>query len=95
MKHDSQAKLRIYCGDRDRGCGGELTPADLENGACTQCGEPLEVAVVGRPVARMLQNGFTAELTRVCIVEDLETVKDREVQSRQHDLPLSDPSQLD
>lgn len=27
------------------------------------------VAVVGRPVARMLQNGFTAEITRVCIVE--------------------------
>lgn len=34
-------KERIYCGDRDRGCGAELTPADLENGACTQCGEPL------------------------------------------------------
>lgn len=29
------------------------------------------VAVVGRPVARMLQNGFTAEITRVCIVNDL------------------------
>lgn len=34
------------------------------------------VAVVGRPIARMLQNGFTAEVTRVCIVEDLEPVKD-------------------
>lgn len=34
------------------------------------------VAVVGRPVARMLQNGFTAEVTRVCIVEDLAKVAD-------------------
>lgn len=32
---------RIYCGDRDRGCGAELTPADLEAGCCTQCHEPL------------------------------------------------------
>lgn len=45
------------------------------------------VAVVGRPVARMLQNGFTAEVTRVCIVEDLETVKDRE--GTEHAAPVA------
>lgn len=27
------------------------------------------VAVVGRPVARMLDDGFTAEVTRVCVIE--------------------------
>lgn len=32
------------------------------------------VAVIGRPVARMLQNGFTAEVTRVCTVEGLPKV---------------------
>lgn len=34
---------RVFCGDRDRGCGSSLTSTDLENGACTQCGEPLVV----------------------------------------------------
>lgn len=34
---------RVYCGDRDRGCGAELTSADLEAGCCTQCKEPLVV----------------------------------------------------
>jgi hypothetical protein len=33
---------RIYCGDRERGCGAEVTSADLEMGACTQCGLRLE-----------------------------------------------------
>src|SRR6185369_17517305 len=45
------------------------------------------VAVVGRPVARMLQNGFTAEVTRVCIVEDLETIKDGE--GIEHSAPVA------
>ena len=27
------------------------------------------VAIVGRPVARMLQNGYTAEVTRLCVLE--------------------------
>lgn len=27
------------------------------------------VAIVGRPVARMLQDGWTAEVTRVCVLE--------------------------
>ncbi|KKN60106.1 hypothetical protein LCGC14_0535750 [marine sediment metagenome] len=27
------------------------------------------VAIVGRPVARMLQNGYTAEVTRLCVKE--------------------------
>lgn len=27
------------------------------------------VAIVGRPVARMLQNGWTAEVTRLCVLE--------------------------
>lgn len=27
------------------------------------------VAILGRPVARMLQDGFTAEVTRVCVLE--------------------------
>ena len=34
---------RAYCGDINRGCGAELTEADLEAGRCTQCGEPLTV----------------------------------------------------
>lgn len=38
MKQNSE---RVFCGDRLRGCGGELTEADLEAGCCTQCGEPL------------------------------------------------------
>jgi hypothetical protein len=33
---------RIYCGDRDRGCGAEITSADLEAGFCTQCELRLE-----------------------------------------------------
>jgi hypothetical protein len=45
------------------------------------------VAVVGRPVARMLQNGFTAEVTRVCIVEDLEAVTDR--RGNEHAAPVA------
>lgn len=28
------------------------------------------VAIVGRPVARMAQDGYTAEVTRVCVVDD-------------------------
>lgn len=36
---------RIYCGNRDRGCGAELTQADLEACCCTQCGEPLVAEV--------------------------------------------------
>jgi hypothetical protein len=44
-------------------------------------------AVVGRPVARMLQNGFTAEITRVCVIEDLETVKDSE--GNEHAAPVA------
>ena len=27
------------------------------------------VAIVGRPVARMLQNGYTAEVTRLCVLD--------------------------
>lgn len=45
------------------------------------------VAVVGRPVARMLQNGFTAEVTRVCIVEDLPKVTDHE--GKEHAAPVA------
>jgi len=29
------------------------------------------VAIIGRPVARMLQDGFTAEVTRLCVVDDV------------------------
>ena len=28
------------------------------------------VAIVGRPVARMLDNGYTAEITRLCVLEN-------------------------
>jgi len=38
---NTQTTQRAYCGDRDRGCGAEVTEADLEMGACSQCGEPL------------------------------------------------------
>lgn len=27
------------------------------------------VAIVGRPIARMLQNGYTAEVTRLCVLD--------------------------
>jgi len=30
--------------------------------------EVIGVAIVGRPVARMLQNGYTAEVTRLCVL---------------------------
>jgi len=32
-------------------------------------GDVIGVAIVGRPVARMLQNGYTAEITRLCVKE--------------------------
>lgn len=32
-------------------------------------GELVGVAIVGRPVARLMQDGFTAEVTRVCVVD--------------------------
>jgi len=31
-------------------------------------GEVIGVAIVGRPVARMLDNGYTAEVTRLCVL---------------------------
>lgn len=37
-------------------------------GACFG-GELVGVAIVGRPVARMLDDGVTAEVTRVCVVD--------------------------
>ena len=37
-------------------------------GACFG-GELVGVAIVGRPVARMLDDGTTAEVTRVCVVD--------------------------
>ena len=35
-------------------------------GLCDDEGELIAVAIVGRPVARMLDNGLTAEVTRLC-----------------------------
>jgi tRNA A37 N6-isopentenylltransferase MiaA len=35
----------------------------------TATGEPIGAAIVGRPVARMLQDGFTAEVTRLVVKE--------------------------
>ena len=32
-------------------------------------GEVIGVAIVGRPVARMLDSGYTAEVTRLCVLE--------------------------
>jgi len=32
-------------------------------------GEVVGVVMVGRPVARMLQDGYTAEVTRLCVLE--------------------------
>ncbi len=37
-------------------------------GACTD--KLVGVAIVGRPVARLLQDGFTVEVTRVCVADD-------------------------
>lgn len=36
---------------------------------CSNDGGLQGVAIVGRPVARMLQDGFTAEVTRVCTMD--------------------------
>ncbi len=35
----------------------------------SQDDEMIGVAIVGRPVARMLDNGWTAEITRLCVLE--------------------------
>ena len=37
---------------------------------CSVEGLLVGVATVGRPVARMLDDGFTAEITRVCVLDD-------------------------
>ena len=37
--------------------------------ACASEGDVVGVAIVGRPVARELQDGFTAEVTRVCTID--------------------------
>jgi len=37
---------------------------------CSMNNEVVGVAIVGRPVARMLDNGWTAEVTRLCVKED-------------------------
>ena len=36
-----------------------------------QDGEVVGVAIVGRPVARALDDGYTAEVTRLCVLPDL------------------------
>ena len=36
---------------------------------CAEGEDVVGVAVVGRPVARMLQDGWTAEVTRLCVLE--------------------------
>jgi hypothetical protein len=41
-----------FCGNRESGCGAELTEADFENGACTQCSYPLGVS--GLPLEHQL-----------------------------------------
>ncbi len=38
--------------------------------AINDAGIVIGVAVVGRPVARMADNGWTAEVTRLCVIED-------------------------
>lgn len=45
---------RIYCGDRERGCGAEITSADLEAGFCTQCREPLIAETLPMETALLL-----------------------------------------
>ena len=34
----------------------------------SEAGEVIGVAIVGRPVARLLDNGYTAEVTRLCVL---------------------------
>lgn len=42
MKHAARNfNERRYCGDRQRGCGAELSETDFQVGFCTQCGFPL------------------------------------------------------
>jgi hypothetical protein len=38
-------------------------------GVCNEQQKPVGIAIVGRPVARMLQHGLTAEVTRLCALE--------------------------
>lgn len=45
---------RIYCGDRERGCGAEITSADLEAGFCTQCHLPLVAETLPLETALLL-----------------------------------------
>src|SRR5215217_4147919 len=44
---------------------GKVAGAIFSNGA-TAAGEIVGVVVVGRPVARMLDDGYTAEVVRLC-----------------------------
>jgi hypothetical protein len=45
------------------------------------------VATIGRPVARMIQDGYTAEVTRLCVIEGLPKVIDSE--GKEHSAPAS------
>ena len=47
-----------------------VTGARFAIGAQDNTGELWGVAIVGRPVARMMQDGFTAEVTRCCVRPD-------------------------
>ena len=38
----NQNSDRIYCGDRNVGCGASLTEIDFDLGYCSQCGFPLQ-----------------------------------------------------
>ena len=47
--------------------GALVAVAIAEEGAEEPCG----VAIIGRPVARHLDDGWTAEITRMCVLEDV------------------------
>lgn len=49
---------------------GESRGCILVVGVANEAGEVRGVAVVGRPVARMLQDAWTAEVTRLCTLGD-------------------------
>jgi hypothetical protein len=47
-----------------------VTGAKFCIGVCDETGKLWGVAIVGRPIARLLDDGYTAEVLRVCVLPD-------------------------
>lgn len=53
---------RIFCGNREVGCGSEITECDREAGFCTQCTTPL--VAPGFPLEHQLLLSLTQAQSR-------------------------------